>query len=84
MQLPLIHLNGTSKAELLQQQLDMLAALRKAADVMAKCAPHGRDYYPINSNAASIAFEEHNARRTALSDIIVEIECIAHAIDEQG
>lgn len=83
MQYPLIHLNGTSKESLLRQQHEMLAALRLASKVMAEHSPHGRDYYPISADAGSIAYAEHIARRTALEDIIVEIECIAHAIAEQ-
>lgn len=84
MQFPIVHLNGTSKTALLTQQLEILAALRLAQKVMAEHAPHGRDYYPIGPDAASIAFAEHAARRQSLDHIIGEVEAIARAIDEQG
>ena len=83
MQFPRVHLNGTSKLDLLNQQLEMLAALRLAANVMAQHAPHGRDYYVIGSEATSVAFSEHMARRAALDGIIQDIEHIAQAIDSQ-
>jgi hypothetical protein len=83
MQFPRVNLNGTGKADLLNQQLEMLAALRLAAKVMAANSPHGRDYYLIDSDATSRAFAEHMARRKAVDDIIGEIEAIALNIDEQ-
>jgi hypothetical protein len=83
MQFPVIHLNGTSKAELLKGYTDALNALDAAMVALAAVTVHGRDYYVIGSDAASIAFEEHNARRQALQNVHAELEAIAINISDQ-
>lgn len=80
---PRVHLNGTSKDELLRQNLDAMRAVEKARQAIATAAPHGRDYYVIGPAAYTLAREAHDARLQALADIYSELEAIAVAIDQQ-
>jgi hypothetical protein len=41
---PQININGTSRDELLRQQMDVLRAYRALSEALADAAPHGRDY----------------------------------------
>jgi len=81
---PTIHLNGTSKAALLEGYLDVLAAGRDLREALCKAAPHGRDYYPQGSQAYTDAATDHTARLRKLNEIIKEIEVIATAVSDQG
>jgi len=82
--IPTIHLNGTSKADLLEGYLDVLTALREASDALRKAAPNGRDYYVQGPDAYTAAATDHTARLRKLEDIRKEIEQIATAISDQG
>lgn len=43
---PLVHLNGTSKQELIEQRANAIDALTEAGRQLAFAGPNGRDYYP--------------------------------------
>jgi hypothetical protein len=77
---PTIHLNGTSKQELLDQYLNVLKALKAASDALCEAAPHGRDYYPQGDAVIITATNEHCVRIRKLAEIEVEIRQIAEAI----
>lgn len=58
---PTIHMNGTSKDELLNQLVAVVSALDAALAAINAAAPNGRDYYPQGPEAfreAQAAFEE--------------------------
>jgi hypothetical protein len=82
MMLPTVHINGTSREELVRQQVETGQALRIALEKLAAAAPHPRDYY-INKNprAYQVARAEHERRCGLLRDILRETEEIAEAID---
>jgi len=80
---PTIHLNGTSKADLLEGYLDVLAAGRDLREALCKAAPNGRDYYPQGTQAYTDAAADHMARLKRLESIIKEIEQIATAVSDQ-
>jgi hypothetical protein len=80
---PTIHLNGTSGAVLLEQQLKALAALRAALDAMIEAYPNGRDYYVAGQTAISTAMAEHEARIAAVVAVVDEYDAIAEAISDQ-
>ena len=84
MMLPTIHRNGTSKAELMKQATDALAALRRAIDAMVAMGPNGRDYYPQGPDAIKAAIVEHCTRVGSLVMVQKEIEAIAVGIDADG
>ena len=76
--IPTIHLNGTSREELLSQ---LQAAARATADAclkLADAAPHPRDYYvQYDTEAYTKARAQHEARLEKLRQIYNELESIA-------
>jgi len=81
---PRVHLNGTSRQELLLLNLDALDAIGSAITALHKAAPHPRDYYPIDDDAFGEARSEHEMRLQMLTDVYDEIRRIAEAINKQG
>ena len=45
MMVPTVHLNGTSKCELMRQVMGARIALHTAIDALQQACPNGRDYY---------------------------------------
>jgi len=84
MMVPTLHLNGTSRVELLNQQLEALQALRLARLAMRAAAPNGRDYYPQGKGAFEKADSEHAARVRAIDDLLTNLEALAMAISDGG
>lgn len=85
MMLPTIHLNGTSKGELMRQLQAASAALLDAIHAMQNAAPNGRDYYPQGDNAIQAATVEHSARITKVEDVRAEIyRLMEHVVDAEG
>lgn len=82
MQMPRIHLNGTSKESLVKQYADCHEAVQKALDVVRRNPPHGRDYYVISGKAGNVAYREHQARVEALTKISDEFMALAMHCDE--
>jgi hypothetical protein len=60
--LPSVNLNGTSRNELIEQNLQALRSLRTAAEMIRFAAPNGRDYPdPEVYKAARAAFDANIA-----------------------
>jgi hypothetical protein len=78
---PTVHLNGTSREELLHQYIAALEAIRGAHDALCAMSPHGRDYYPQGPDAFQIARQEHQDRLASLEGLRMEIEELAFALD---
>lgn len=78
--IPMVHLNGTSKKELVSQYDNAIQALETALDVLLKSAPNGRDYYPLGPNAYEVAREQHYARITKINSVISELSSIVEQI----
>jgi predicted HAD superfamily phosphohydrolase len=70
---PILHLNGTSKQELVQLRCQAYRALDKAIEALKNMAPHGRDYYPV-PGLLTKAQEQHLRRLKALADVQAELE----------
>lgn len=83
MQYPLIHLNGTNGQDLLDQYSAAMETLSDAIVALRGVDVHGRDYYTINSDAASVAMKEHRARLSSLNTVLQDLEKIATNICEQ-
>jgi hypothetical protein len=77
---PTIHINGTSRDELLECLIDARQAVRTAIDAVCTTAPHGRDYYPQGDAAFIKARDEHLARLKRLHDVVAELGEIAESI----
>jgi hypothetical protein len=81
MMVPTVHLNGTSKEELMRQLRDAYRALVKAMDALAEACPNGRDYYPQGPGAHGAAMKEHSERFAKLSAIACELSESLRAIE---
>mgnify|MGYP001616820653 CR=1 FL=1 len=83
MKTPSIHLNGTSGDELLTQVCDVVHGLNQALDLMAKAAPHGRDYYVQGDDVFSQARREFDDRVKRIRSVLKEYEEIAMAVSDR-
>jgi len=72
--LPIVHVNGTSKEQLLADRYEFLDALLKAGEKIGKIAPNGRDYYPGGPELLDQAEEQFKRRRALLRGLADEIE----------
>ncbi len=79
MELPTIHLNGTSAESLLEGYCDATDALLTAIKAMEACAPNARDYY-VNDGDFSKARREHSARIEQLVAVRREINDLAEHV----
>ena len=84
MQVPTVHLNGTSRDALIEQLSDAQFGIRQAIELLGKAAPNGRDYYPQGDDAFRTAHAEHEARVARLAETARELEELAMAIYRQG
>lgn len=81
--IPRVHMNGTSRQELLAQISKALGALAEADRALAEMTPNDRDYYVIDAGAGRQAREQHVKRRQALAGISTEILTIGERIADQ-
>lgn len=77
---PCIHLNGTSKQELLDQFHKALHALEVARAALMAACPNARDYYPLGGSAWHQAVADHRSRVQRLDSVYAELEAILLAI----
>lgn len=77
---PTVHMNGTSREELIQQLCDAHHAINKAQEVLAQAAPNGRDYYPQGADAMWTAQKQHRTRVARLAATAAELMAIAEII----
>ena len=77
---PTVHLNGTSRRELMEQICAAMTALQEAEAALRRASPHGRDYYPQGEHALARAQSDHTARLERLRSIYDELEAIGEAL----
>ena len=70
---PVVHLNGTAKEDLLQMRSDVVDILMQADKALAIMAPNGRDYY-VTPGMMTLAETQHQCRQMALKSLIDEIQ----------
>jgi hypothetical protein len=85
LQIPTIHLNGTSKKELLDDLCNAYKKLSDAIVALRVTCPHSRDYYvqkdgELKYREARIEFIE---RENKLQEVMNEISTIAERIQDQ-
>jgi hypothetical protein len=83
MQFPRIHLNGSSAESLIADYLQAFDAVALAVKALERVDVNGRDYYVINSEAASVAMREHRERLAKLRTVRDELMDIAVHIQRQ-
>jgi hypothetical protein len=71
--LPIVHLNGTSRGELVEQRIEVGHKVREALKALAEAFPNARDYYLVDGLLAK-AREQHERRRLALQGVLNEME----------
>ena len=84
MQLPLIHLNGTSKQELLDGACECGRLLREALQTMARHNPNARDFYPLGPGFYERARAEHEERCRLVESVAQSFMDLAEGIAEGG
>jgi hypothetical protein len=80
---PTIHLNGTSRDELVKQYTAALNALWFAIEAHNRAAPHARDYYPQGDSAYTAASTEHLNRKYSLYEVYSQLEQLRNCIAMQ-
>ncbi len=70
--LPIVHLNGTSKEELLRQITEAGVAIDAALRAFSGMAPNPRDYYP-DPGRFERALQQHRDRAQKLFDVYQEL-----------
>lgn len=83
MRKPSIHLNGTSKQELLDQYTESAGAVWQAIKTLADNCPNARDYYVQSNDAIKQAIEEHINRLKRLESVHKELMELADYVCEQ-
>jgi hypothetical protein len=71
---PTVHLNGTSKKELLNQWRAIYLALATARDTLRESGPNGRDYYPQGPDAIRTAETEHCERLAKIESVMEDLD----------
>lgn len=74
---PTIHLNGTSKRDLLRQWEEASNALRASLTKMGDAMPHDRDYYPQGPHAGPEARRQHIEHMNAIRAAMLYLESLA-------
>lgn len=85
--LPTIHLNGTNGNDLKEGYLRACQSIGMAIDFVYKTCPHGRDYYPQDTDPSkpsklTSAIEEHNSRIKRLREIKEELWILTEHCDK--
>ena len=80
--IPTIHLNGTSRAELVKQVEDAAHAVQAAIRAVEQACPNGRDYYPQGSDAIQEALRQQANRLHNLTAVNRELCEIWEAISD--
>lgn len=84
MRTPTVHLNGTSRDQLLAETTEALRALRGALIAVEDITVNGRDYYPQGPDALSEAQLQHAKRIRTLRALMDELIEYQGAIDKAG
>ena len=79
---PKIHLNGTSKDELVDQMLTVIASLNATLQNLADARPNGRDYYHTRNGAE--AHEQHQNWEKLVERVREEIEQWIEIVAKEG
>jgi hypothetical protein len=80
--LPSVHLNGTSRDELLRQIETAASAIADAVVALSAAAPNGRDYYVQGPDAMLAAQAQHENRLQRLQSVNAELHVVwEHLLD---
>lgn len=80
LEVPAIHLNGTSRDGLKSQLEDIITNLTKTLESMQAGRPHGRDYYVKDDEALTRAQKQHEDRMRRVESVLAEYTAIYEEI----
>lgn len=83
LEMPFIHLNGTSRESLEEQVSTAYGAILNAVKALEGMHPNGRDYYPKGADALARATEQHQSRVDRLVAIKDELMAYHMLLVEQ-
>jgi hypothetical protein len=78
--IPTIHMNGTSRAAIIEQLETAHTAIEAAIRALEQAGPNGRDYYPQGAGAIQEALRQHANRLHNLSAVSKELAEIWEAV----
>ena len=81
---PLIHMNGTSAANLTDDLETAYSAIRAAIEALKQGAPNQRDYYPLPPDRWEAARAQHYRRLQTLTDLQDELIAQCEMIHDQA
>lgn len=81
---PTIHMNGTSKNDLVEAIRAVRTHLQDALDAMSNISPNGRDYCVQNAGALLLAVAQHRDRVARIESVNEELMAIWEKIEDQG
>lgn len=79
---PSVHLNGDSKATLIDQATDVRVACKVLLDALSNAVPNGRNYYVQKDNPLEKARDAHHERMLVVDKISKEFLQLAIDISE--
>ena len=77
--LPIVNMNGTSRADLIGQCLEAVRGLQVAFEAICAAAPHGRDY-PGRNDVWREAMRQHDLRRDTVLRLIEVYTALGSAV----
>ena len=77
---PTIHMNGTSKKDLLEGYCKIMHALHETLARMQEYSPNARDYYVQSPTAYAAARDQYQRQFKAINEVLQEIEQIVEEI----
>ena len=80
--LPRVHLNGTDRTTLLDQNLEALEAVRGAIAALERAQPHSRDYYMLGDGAVQAAIFAHVSRLQELERISRDLQQLVDHLEK--
>lgn len=81
---PTVHLNGTSKEELVQGRIAVIEAAQALRDALQRAAPNARDYYPQGDDAYKLARAAWTERQLMIDKLIDDVQMDAMKITLEG
>jgi hypothetical protein len=83
--IPLVHLNGSGKKNLVEGYVQAARAVGDAMALVCEAYPHMRDYYPLDNpdKHFKLAQEQHRSRIDRLREVAVELNALALGVHTQ-
>ena len=78
--MPTVHMNGTSKKDLLEGYCKIIHALHAALKALQDEHPNMRDYYTQPTGTFERVREQHRSQFMRINSVLQEIETIAEGI----